>query len=58
MKYPNPPHHGRYAAPDHTLTAVEAVCRDSQDDLKNGHVEPMEGYIDTLRARLKDMRGN
>lgn len=58
MKYSNSPPQGHPTMPNHALSAVEATCRESLDDLKNGRVEPMSATIDALRAQLKDMRGN
>lgn len=56
MKYPPRQPEGQVTTADHGLADVESACRESLDDLRNGHVEPLNSFIGTLETRLQEMR--
>lgn len=56
MKYPILQSQGHGAANDRVPPTLEATCRESLDDLKNGRVESLDAYVESLEARLKNMR--
>jgi hypothetical protein len=56
MKYPSLQPQGHGATSNRAPPTLEATCRESLDDLKNGRVESLCAYVESLEARLKNMR--